>query len=111
MSDLRKNPENRGKDIKITNGKQSVDGKVIDKNTFFRLDAGTYGCSNFNIFSWSINGVKEKFKSIDVTNLFKNEDIVIICETHFGIRTKCPEGFILIGRSNVIKSKKKHGVV
>ena len=48
---------------------------------------------------------------MDVTNLFKNEDIVIICETHFGIRTKCPECFILIGRSNVIKSKKPRGDV
>ena len=69
--------------------------------------AGSYDHrSSFNIISWNINGVKEKFNIDQVTSLFENIDIVIIGETHFGIRTKCPIGFEIVGRSTVVESKK-----
>ena len=49
--------------------------------------------------------------SPEVLNLFENKDIVIIGETHLGVRSKCPDGFVLTCRSKVIKSKKPRGGV
>ena len=66
---------------------------------------------HFNIIAWNINGIKQKFLNADVLELFKNEDIVIIVESHLGIRSKCPDGFVLTCRSKVIPSKKPRGGV
>ena len=49
--------------------------------------------------------------SNEILNLFKNKDIVIIGETHLGVRSKCPDGFILTCRSKVLKSKRPRGGV
>ena len=38
-------------------------------------------------------------------------DVVCICETHFGVRSKCPENFTLIARSKKIESKAPRGGV
>lgn len=58
-----------------------------------------------------MNGVKTKFLNNDVKNLFKNFDILIITETHYGIRSRCPEDFLFVCRSKEIKSKKPRGGV
>ena len=63
------------------------------------LDAGNNHRVRFNTFIWNINEIKENYSNPDVLSLFKDEDLVIICETHLGIRTKCPDGFTLVGRS------------
>ena len=38
-------------------------------------------------------------------------DVIIIVETHFGTRLKCPENFVCIGRSDPIPSKRPRGGV
>ena len=58
-----------------------------------------------------MNGVQNKFLANDVVTLFSGKDLIIISETHFGIRVKCPEGYILIGRSIPRESKKLRGGV
>ena len=73
-----------------------------------------------NVFStimstlfWNMNGVGNKFKKIDVTNIFKNGryDVIAITETHFNIRIKCPNDYHFIGKSkNVSKNKPRGGV-
>ena len=60
---------------------------------------------------WNINGVKNKFNSDDVIEIFRNKDIIAISETHFNIRSKCPKGFFMVGRSKIIKSLKPRGGV
>jgi len=52
---------------------------------------------------WNLNGVKNKFMLNDVKNLFARRDIVVITETHFNIRSKCPENFLLVVRSHSIE--------
>ena len=42
---------------------------------------------------------------------FNNRELLIICETHFGIRHKCPENFVLIGKSKPHYVKKLRGGV
>ena len=37
--------------------------------------------------------------------------IILLSETHFSERIKCPDGFVYIGRSEIIKSKKPRGGV
>ncbi len=64
-----------------------------------------------NIISWNINGIKQKFLNADILHFFGNKDIVIIGESHLGVRSKCPDGFVLACRSKVIKSKKPRGGV
>ena len=66
---------------------------------------------NFNICVWNINGVHNKFLNDDVTDLIHGNDIIIIVESHFGVRTKCPENHILIARSTPRVSKKAHAGV
>ena len=58
-----------------------------------------------------MNGVKNKFQHDDVQNLIKNFDILIINETHFNQRIKCPDGFMFEGRSEKIESKSPRGGV
>lgn len=60
---------------------------------------------------WNINGIKQKFQSAEVQELFKLYDIVIISETHLNIRDKCPNDFVFIGRSKPIESLTPRGGV
>ena len=60
---------------------------------------------------WNIRGVKNKFTCIDVLTLLSTIDILIISETHFGARSKSPEGFHLVVRSDPIESTKPRGGV
>ena len=46
-----------------------------------------------------MNGVKEKFKNEEVQTLFSTYDVLIIMETHFKVRHKCPQEFELVGKS------------
>ena len=55
--------------------------------------------------------VKNKFTSSGVLNLFSNVDILVVSETHFGVRHKSPKGFHLVIRSEPIKSSKPRGGV
>ena len=66
---------------------------------------------NISICVWNINGVQNKFLSNDAYKLFIDKEILIIVETHFGIRTKCPRNFVLIARSKIRESKKARGGV
>ena len=43
-------------------------------------------------------------------NILTNSDIVILSETHFNIRTKCREGFYIVGRSKAPEAKARGGV-
>ena len=63
------------------------------------------------ILSWNINGIKTKFSSPYVQELFKEYDIVVINETHLNILDKCPKIFIFVSRSKPIKSKYPRGGV
>ena len=60
---------------------------------------------------WNINGVKDKFSLDDTNNIFKRFDIIIIAETHFKIRVRCPVKFHLIGKSKCVESRKARGGV
>ena len=55
--------------------------------------------------------MKDKFALKDVNNLLNNKDIDILSETHFNIRTKCPDGFFIVGRSKPLRSIKPRGGV
>ena len=55
--------------------------------------------------------MKKKFLFENTKNILSHNDIVIISETHFNIRTKCPEGFYLAGRSKASESDKARGGV
>ena len=43
--------------------------------------------------------MKQKFTQTDVKDLFTECEILVINESKFNIRAKCPNGFIIIGRS------------
>ena len=49
--------------------------------------------------------------SNEVKELFSDKDILVIGETHFNIRCKCPEKFELIARSKAVESKRDRGGV
>ena len=55
--------------------------------------------------------MKNKFLSAEVNKVFQGNDILAISETHFNIRSKCPNDFFLIGRSKPLKSQKPRGGV
>ena len=48
---------------------------------------------------------------MDVLTLLSDIDIIVISETHFGTRSKSPEGFHLVVRSDPIVSSKPRGGV
>ena len=58
-----------------------------------------------------MNGVKYKFQSEDVMDTINTCDILVISETHFNIRTRCPDGFFLAGRSKPSGDKRPRGGV
>ena len=64
---------------------------------------------NINMLHWNINGVKNKFSSEFVKKLIADVDILVISETHFNIRIKCPEKFYLIGKSKPKQKEKARG--
>ena len=55
--------------------------------------------------------MKNKFTEDDVIKLFKKIDILIINETHFNQRIKCPPNFLYVGRSAKVESKSPRGGV
>ena len=63
------------------------------------------------ILSWNINGVKNKLQNDDVKDLINQYDILILSETHFSQRIKCPDDFTFICRSEQVLSKKPRGGV
>ena len=52
-----------------------------------------------------MNGVKDKYEAEDVKLLFNKHDLLVVMETHFRKRHKCPEYFELIGRSPCHESR------
>ena len=58
-----------------------------------------------NLIYWNINYVKNKFMAKDVRELFQNKDLVIIMETQFNVKTKCPDGVFVVARSRFVDSK------
>ena len=67
--------------------------------------------AKLKIFTWNINGIKNKFANENILSILLKFDLVIINETHFGVRSKCPENFTLIGRSKKVISKLPRGGV
>ena len=67
--------------------------------------------NNLNICTWNINGIKNKFESEDVQRLIADKEILIIIESHFGVRHKTPKNFTFVGRSKHIPTKKLRGGV
>ena len=73
-------------------------------------------CSNkflnrIAICAWNINGIKDKFLSENVCTLFTNKDLLIISETHFGVRHKVPDKFVMVARSKPLAFKNLRGGV
>ena len=64
-----------------------------------------------SLLFWNIRGVKNKFTCLDILTLLSDIDILVISETHFGTRSKSPEGFHLVVRSDPIVSSKPRGGV
>ena len=64
---------------------------------------------NVSICVWNLNGIQNKFLSNDVYKLLDEKEVIIIIETHFGIRSKCPQNFSLVARSQPRESKKITG--
>ena len=60
---------------------------------------------NINLLHWNINGVENKFSSEFVAKLIEDIDILVINESHFNIRSKCPENFYLVGKTKPIKTR------
>ena len=58
-----------------------------------------------------MNGVKLKFVNDEVLRILDDADILIVQETHFNIRVRCPTGFLFIARSAPIESKVPRGGV
>ena len=60
---------------------------------------------------WNINGVRNKFLAESVTSLIEDIEILVIVESHFNIRSKCPDNFTLVGRSKPLAAKSPRGGV
>ena len=58
-----------------------------------------------------MNGVKNKFTNDDVHKFLAEYDVLCISESHFGIRSKCPQDFTLVARSKKVESKSPRGGV
>ena len=64
-----------------------------------------------SLFYWNMRGVRNKFECDQVLNLLTNVDVLVVSETHFGIRSKSPKGFYLVVRSDPLHSVKPRGGV
>ena len=53
-----------------------------------------------------MNGVKNKLQNDDVKTMMKRYDVLVLSETHFAQRIKCPDDFTFISRSDEVLSKK-----
>ena len=58
-----------------------------------------------SIFSFNINGVKNKFENL--ANIFQDQELWVIIETHFKVRYKCPDGFRCVARSTPLNLHEK----
>ena len=67
--------------------------------------------NSFNSCFWNLNGVRNKFMSRIANEVIQNSDLFIITETHFNVRTKCPNNFVLLERSPTTESKRPRGGV
>ena len=67
--------------------------------------------NDFNFCFWNLNGVKNKFMSAITNEVIQESDVLIISETHFNKRTKCPNDYILIENSPPTESKRPRGGV
>ena len=63
-----------------------------------------------SLLCWNINGVTNKFENNEVKNLFMSHDVVVVMETHFLKRYKCPENFEFIGKSKPVNDVRRGGV-
>ena len=66
---------------------------------------------DFNFCFWNLNGVKNKFMSAITKEVIQDSDVLIINETHFNKRTKCPDNYILVENSPPTESKRPRGGV
>ena len=55
--------------------------------------------------------VNNEPQNCEIQKMFEEYDVVVVTETHFSDRIKCPDDFMLIGRSKKIASKKPRGGV
>ena len=60
---------------------------------------------------WNIGGVKNKFMSEITHDVIQDNDVLVICETHFNVRSKCPDNFFLVEKSPPTESKRPRGGV
>ena len=67
--------------------------------------------TSFNVCFWNINGVKNKFMSEITNETIQPYDIIVLTETHFNIRSKCPENFVIVATSPPTESKRPRGGV
>ena len=54
--------------------------------------------------------MNNKYDNKDVQNLFESHDLIVIMETHFVKRQKCPENFTLIAKSENLNNARRGGV-
>ena len=64
-----------------------------------------------DLIFWNINGVRNKFAAVDVQNIIRSCDILVINETHFNVRCKVPHDFEIIGKSQPNFIKRPRGGV
>ena len=57
--------------------------------------------SDMSILFWNINGVANKFKTNDVIGIFNkgHYDVIVMIETHFNIRIRCPPQYNFVAKS------------
>ena len=67
--------------------------------------------NDFNFCFWNLNGVKNKFMSMITNEVIQVADVLIISETHFNKRTKCPNNYVLVENSPPTESKRPRGGV
>ena len=84
--------------------------KVL-RELFFCINAGRYHKRQIKILTWNLNGVKNKYLNEEVCNVFSKVDVIIIQETHFGVRVRCPKDFLFISRPQRVKLKVPRGGV
>ena len=60
---------------------------------------------------WNMNGVRNKFSSETVISFIGDFEILVVIESHFNVRSKCPDNFTLVGRSKPTAAKSPRGGV
>ena len=59
-----------------------------------------------NFCVWNLNGIHKNFLSNDACKLLDENEVLIITETHLGVKSKGPQHFLLVARSQPRESKK-----